>query len=218
MKRRKAGMVCMIIGAVLMVSALSLLLYNRWDARRAGQAASEALAKLEEAINSGDGDGTDTDGGTDDGDSAPAYDGLLYPDADRAMTVTTIDGYDYIGYISIPALGLDLPVMSEWSYPGLKIAPGRFSGSVYSDDMVIAGHNYTRHFGPIMRLKAGTSVYFTDMEGQTWHYEVLGTETLEPTQVEDMSEKKDTDDWDLTLFTCNLGGQTRCAVRCVRVK
>ena len=24
--------------------------------------------------------------------------------------------------------------------------------------------------------------------------------------------------WDLTLFTCYVGGQTRCAVRCVRVE
>ena len=25
-------------------------------------------------------------------------------------------------------------------------------------------------------------------------------------------------DWDMTLFTCNLDGQTRCAVRCVQVQ
>ena len=25
-------------------------------------------------------------------------------------------------------------------------------------------------------------------------------------------------DWDLTLFTCNAGGQTRCAVRCSRIE
>ena len=24
-------------------------------------------------------------------------------------------------------------------------------------------------------------------------------------------------DWDLTLFTCNTSGQTRCAIRCQRV-
>ena len=24
--------------------------------------------------------------------------------------------------------------------------------------------------------------------------------------------------WDLTLFTCNTGGQTRCAVRCIRAE
>ena len=27
-----------------------------------------------------------------------------------------------------------------------------------------------------------------------------------------------TSEWDLTLFTCNTGGQTRCAVRCSRVR
>ena len=40
------------------------------------------------------------------------------------MTVTELNGWDYIGYLSIPSIGLELPVLSQWSYAGLKIAPG----------------------------------------------------------------------------------------------
>ena len=47
------------------------------------------------------------------------------PTADAEMPVATIDGYDYIGSLSIPSIGLALPVMQQWSYPGLKITPGR---------------------------------------------------------------------------------------------
>ena len=46
-----------------------------------------------------------------------------------------IDGNEYVGEISIPAIGIDLPVMSEWSYPRLKIAPCRQFGSSRTDDL-----------------------------------------------------------------------------------
>ena len=134
------------------------------------------------------------------------------------MTVTAIDGWDYIGYLSIPSIGLALPVMSEWSYPGLKIAPGRYAGSVFTDDLVICGHNYARHFSPVKRLAAGTTVQFVDMDGREWDYTVSKVETLQPTQIEEMVGKADGDDWDLTLFTCTTGGSARCAVRCTRVE
>lgn len=190
----------MLLGTVLIAAALSLFLYNRWDANRAGDAADAVLAVMEAEV-----------------EEKEEQAGLVYPDANREMTVSLIDGYDYIGYVSVPSLGLTLPVMSEWSYPGLKIAPGRYSGSVFTDDLVIAGHNYARHFGPVKWLSIGTEVDFTDMDNRLWRYEVIAVETLQPTQVEEMTGKTDGDDWDLTLFTCNTGGQTRCAVRCARV-
>lgn len=138
------------------------------------------------------------------------------PTADTEMPVGTIDGYDYIGYLSIPSIGLALPVMQQWSYPGLKIAPGRYSGSLYTDDLVIAGHNYARHFSPLTHLTVGTEVLFVDMNDNTWHYAVSDTEVLQPTQIEEMAVKTPDSNWDLTLFTCTTTGQARYALRCVR--
>ena len=60
-------------------------------------------------------------------------------------------------------------------------------------------------------------MYFTDMDGMRWSYEVSVVETIQPTQIEKMTEKtEDSENWDLTLFTCTTGGSARCAVRCVR--
>lgn len=189
----------MLFGAVLVGLALALLLYNRWDSNRAGAASDTVLTSLT--------------------DDLPNTDLNPYVPMDgREMTIVEIDGYGYIGYLSIPSINLNLPVMAQWSYEGLKIAPGRFSGTVYGDSLVICGHNYARHFSPIKWLAIGTEVNFTDMDNREWHYEVIAVETLQPTQVEEMSEKNEKDDWDLTLFTCNTGGQTRCAVRCARVE
>lgn len=191
---RKTGMLLMILGAVLVSAALFLFVYNQWDADRAGKQALQVVEQLKKELEEED-------------DPEPAYDGT--------MKVVTIDGQDYIGYLSIPSIDLELPVMAEWSYPGLKIAPGRFYGSTYTQDLVIAGHNYARHFSPIKWLDVGVEVDFTDMNHQIWTYKVASVETLQPTQVKDMVTASDTDQWDLTLFTCNKGGKTRCAVRCV---
>ena len=64
---------------------------------------------------------------------------------DPEMTVVEIDGYGYVGVLTIPTLELELPVMSEWDAARLKIAPCRYSGSTKTRDLVIAGHNYTTH-------------------------------------------------------------------------
>ena len=144
-------------------------------------------------------------------------------DPNTPMPVELIDGYEYIGILEIPSEELSLPVMAEWDYDRLKISPCRFVGSYYADDLVICAHNYDLHLGRLLSIDIGVDVYFTNVEGLTIHYIVTIRETVEPTAVEQMIENTGNSetsllDWDLTLFTCNLGGQTRCAVRCSRVK
>ena len=205
--KQKIGKICMVLGALLILASLGLLAYNKWDAARADKAAQTALGELEDTL-------TRTIE-----EKNKADDVVLQPelDPDQPMTEVELDGWNYIGYLSIPSIGLNLPVMSEWSYAGLKIAPGRYSGSTYADNMVVCAHNYAKHFSPIKWLAEGAEVYFTDMDGMRWSYEVSAVETIQPTQIEKMTEKtEDSENWDLTLFTCTTGGSARCAVRCER--
>lgn len=74
------------------------------------------------------------------------------PDVRREMPVKTINGRDYIGVLSIPSLELELPVISQWDYPALKVAPCRYSGSLYQDNLIICAHNYASHFGKLKEL------------------------------------------------------------------
>ncbi len=134
----------------------------------------------------------------------------LHPE--MTMPTVEVDGHMYVGFLDIPAIERTLPVMETWSYPNLKIAPNRFVGTPYSHDMIICAHNYDRHFGKIKTLKEGDEVTFTDVYGDRFTYKVSEVIILQPTDVEEM---KDPDDWDLTLFTCTIGGATRVTVRCV---
>ena len=120
----------------------------------------------------------------------------------------------YIGTLEIPVLGLSLPVMSDWSYPKLKTAPCRYAGTAYKSGFVVAGHNYRRHFGTLSRLAPGDRVTFTDVDGNIFAYDVAEIQVLKPTAIEDMMSEE----WDLSLFTCTLDGQTRLTVRCEKIE
>lgn len=192
--RRKFGSICICLGTALVLAALSLFLWNRYEDAKAGDAVDRTLAQMQEKVT----------------DAAEA--GLSGLDPDGEMTEVEIDGYSYIGYIQIPSLGLELPVMADWSYPQLKLSPCRYSGSTKTDNLVIAAHNYVSHFGPIKHLKVGDSVYFTDMDGVVSSYEVAETDILSPFAVEEMTDSG----YALTLFTCSYGGTNRVTVRCER--
>ena len=121
-----------------------------------------------------------------------------------------IDGNDYIGYVAIPTLEIELPVMSDWSYEKLNVAPCRHAGATFSEDLVIAAHNYDKHFGGLKNLQIGDSVTFTDMDGDVFSYQVAVVETVAPTAVAQVLESE----YALVIYTCTYGGKTRVAVFC----
>ena len=139
---------------------------------------------------------------------------LESPDPEREMPTVEVDGNQYIGMLDIPALSLSLPVMDTWSEAKLKLAPCRYLGSAYQDNLIIAAHNYRQHFGNLKDLKVGDEVVFTDVEGSAFFYTVAETGTLDGSAVEEMRQG----DWALTLFTCTLGGKRRVTVRCDRAE
>ena len=177
-------------------NALEQLLLAERDARDAARRASSATSS-DESAESG---GLTLD---------PVYlnDNTSTPEGE--MPVIEINGYGYIGVLQIPSLDLTLPVISDWSYPALQIAPCRYEGFAYDGGMVIAGHNFDSHFGKLNQLEPGDEIRFVDLSGNTFTYAVAETEVLEATAIEEMV----TGGWDLTLFTCTLSGQTRFTVR-----
>ena len=190
-------------GLLLIAAALALAAYNVIDAQRAARSAAQALEALSQttAVSAAEPEEASAD-------NAPAY----LADPEMPMPTVSFDGNDYIGRVDIPSLGLSLPVISEWSYPRLKIAPCRYTGSAYLDNLIIAAHNYSSHFGNLNRLNTGDTVTFTDVDGNQFTYAVSLIEDLPGTAIEEMQAGE----WDLTLFTCTLGGRSRITVRCER--
>lgn len=199
MRKASPGVLCVLLGVVLLLAALGLYGYNRWEDAQAGAEAQTVVQDLQEKVVEQ----------TQSAASAPAID---TSSLDPELPVVELDGYEYVGTVSIPAIGIDLPVMSEWSYPRLKIAPCRQFGSSRTDDLVIAAHNYESHFGKLTSLTAGDSVTFTDMDGIVNEYVVNKVEVLDPHSVEEVEHSG----YALVLYTCTYGGKTRVTVFCDR--
>lgn len=208
--KRKGGFL-MFLGTVLILAAGALTWFNIRDSRQAEVASEQAVQQLLQQI-------TAAESNHPQGDSAVPqstdFNEILPPNyvrfPDMEMPVTHVNGQDYVAAVSIPSLDLELPVISQWSYPALKVAPCRYQGSAYTKDLILMAHNYESHFGGIKNLRPGDLVDVMDMDGNTFSYQVVELEELPGTAVEDMQSGT----WDLTLFTCTYGGRSRVTVRC----
>ncbi|MBR3817478.1 MAG: sortase [Clostridia bacterium] len=190
--KRKIAITLMSAGIILIGLAAVLLVYNNYENQKAQECSGRLIHSIKEDIASNE-----------------LKDKITDP-FDEEMTVKEIDGYGYIGYLSVPALNIDLPVMSEWDYGRLKISPCRYYGSTKTDNLVVAAHNYRAHFGYLGNLKLGDTVVFTDMDAVTHNYKVDSVDLLMPTDVDKVKDAGD----DLILYTCTYGGKKRIIVRC----
>lgn len=196
----------MILGTALILGALSLFIYNQQKATKAETMSGNLMPQLVEIIEENEGSDTEPQTYT-----QPVGTPIEFLDPSAfEMTEVVIDGYAYIGYLSIPALELELPIMADWDNSRLQIAPCRYTGSVRAENLVIMAHNFASHFGGLSQLAEGDSVLFTDMDGITTSYQVVAQDILNPYAVEEMTSGE----FDLTLFTCTYGGQSRVTVYC----
>lgn len=206
-KKNRIGNILKGAGLILVTAAVLLLVYTLWDGHRARESEEAILAEyLQENKKASESpDASDKE----DEQNIPDY--LLNPDMDMPeYTLKSLGDVACIGILEIPALDLELPVISSWSYSSLRLAPCRYSGSAYKGDLVIAAHNYQSHFGGLRTLPEGSEVFFTDAVGNRFSYYVAVTEALTPWSVDDMTSGE----WPLTLFTCTLDSQNRVTVRC----
>jgi len=193
MRTRKK--IILALGLLLLCGALGLSAFNIYIDNRAKQASASALGKLRPSIAEA----------LENYDATPDY--KKYPDME--MPSVEVDGYRYIGVLSFPDLELELPVITSFSDEAMYVAPTRYTGSVYTNDVVICAHNSRAHFARIVNLVLGSQFTFEDVNGNLFIYEVIDIEQMKPTDIELMLSGE----WDMTLFTCTYNNQARYAVR-----
>ena len=199
--KHNPGKLLMCFGSLLVLAALLLTAYNLVQDRRAGDAAASLTAQLDAQMPAVTMAANQTAG-----EDVPDR---IETDAMNSLSVA---GLDCIGVLDIPALELHLPVLKDYSTTALQTAPCCYAGSLQMNDLVLAGHNYRTHFGHLSNLETGDTVTITDVQGTQYTYLVTDLLTLPGTDVTGML----TGDWDLTLYTCTLGGANRITVRCKR--
>lgn len=207
MPHKKLGTLFISTGLLLMAAALFFTMGNLREDRQAGQASAQVIEKFEQVIFHNEPQNAVEI-------STFTEEIVSQNPVTSEMAVTEIDGNSYIGVLEIPDREIQLPIMSNWSYPQLEISPCRFSGSLYTNDLVICGHNYTSHFGWIWNAGPNEKLDFITVNKEIAHYIVDYVETIGPDDVDYLCEKTD---WDLSIFTCTYGNANRRVLRCSRV-
>lgn len=123
--------------------------------------------------------------------------------------------------LNIPRLGINYPVLSEWSEELLKISLNKYWGPKPNEigNYCIVGHNYKsgKMFGKLPEITNGDIIELKDMSGRVIKYSVYDRYVVEPTDTACTSQltggKRE-----LTLITCKTYGQQRLVVKAKEVK
>ena len=133
--KRAFSVIFMLVGVLCVVAAFWLVKYNQDESEAAGKDSARVLDSLQVTISDNIGEPS----------TVSPYEALS---DNPQMSVEFIEGYNYIGVLEIPSVKILLPVMDTCDYERLSIAPCRFTGTYYTNDLVICGHNYSTHFWP----------------------------------------------------------------------
>jgi len=214
------GALLLIAGLILVAAASVLYLLNERQDELAGETAGILLEQLQ--LNESFGPepdafapSADPEDASRPADSAPPTEEhpAVQPEEPPAqpstMPIKLAAGYESVGILRIPALGVELPVLDNWDYDRLKLAPCRYTGTAAGGDLILMGHNYRSHFKPLYQAKPGIGVEFTDVNGMCYSYVVDRIDTIKGSETEKLPA-----DYELSLFTCTPGGQSRLVVRC----
>lgn len=195
-KHTKRGMILLLVGTILVCAALGMHLLQKWQDDMAGQSANSLLQQLE--LNKSF---VDTDGDTKNTQQDKPE--------DSKMPQKEFLGYRLCGSLRIDSVSIHLPILNDWDYDMLKVAPCRYRGTISGENLIIMGHNYQSHFTPLHNISVGETVEFENTYGMVFRYKVAQIEYLKRSE----GEKLDSH-YPLTLFTCTPGGLERIVVRC----
>lgn len=188
--KKRVWTVVTVMGIIFLVGAAGLTLWNFNTDQAAAEESRSLLTELAEAI--------------------PEVEAQPVFPMENGMPVVEVEGQNYMGAINFPDLDRELPVLASYELEKLKTAPAVYHGTPQTGDLVICAHNYRSHFGSLQRLPIGAQVLLKAVDGNLYEYQVAATEVVSPFAVADVTSGE----WDLTLFTCTLGGRTRYVVRC----
>lgn len=135
--------------------------------------------------------------------------GVPEPHYSGSMPSASIGGENFVGLLEIPAYRIKLPVGAVWEADDIGRFPRVYRGDIYDNSLMIGGSPAQIHC--YRDIDIGAPVYFTDLYGQVYAYEVsLVNHVSEETSVVSKGEA-------LTLFV-KAGFPSQFTVIRMRIK
>ena len=122
------------------------------------------------------------------------------------------EGYNVVGIISVPAIGIEYPILDTTNEKTMKVAITKFWGNDVNElgNFTMAGHNNKdgTMFGKTKRLNIGDKINMTDLTGRTIEYEIFDQYLIDPNDVSCVKSVKE-NTREVTLITCANGRSNR---------
>ena len=178
MKKRTDGLLILPGIGLLVVAAVMMIIWI-WNIQVSGQKAADYVRTIRTLIPEPQG-------------------AVLEERRDNTMAVLSLDGTNFVGILEMPRYGSGLPVCADWG--AVSKYPCRLEGSVYDCTMQIGGTSQKGQYDFYREISVGDAVYFTDMEGNRFSYEIADIRYEQHADQNALQRK----DAALTLFIKNL--------------
>ena len=126
------------------------------------------------------------------------------------------NGYNVVGIINIPKLGIEFPILDITNDDSMKVSVTKFWGNNVNDigNFTIVGHNNLdgTMFSNTKKLKIGDEIVLTDLSGKTLKYRIFDKYIIEPNDVS-CTESVNKDQREVTLITCTNGRRNRLVIK-----
>ena len=150
-KKPAAGRFFLLAGIALLAAAAVLLISWQWGIRTWDEKTDAYVHTIRTII--------------------PEPQGAVLEDrSDDTMPALALDGTDFVGILEMPLYDSALPVSNSWGQSSRY--PCRFSGSIFDGTMQIGAASQAGQYDFFREISVGDSLYFTDMEGNRYAYEV----------------------------------------------
>jgi sortase A len=142
---------CALVGGLMLVSALSALLYWQWNINHSQKQASIYVETLHNLM-------------------PQPQNAVPEERRDNTMSVLSVDGVDFVGIVELPRYGSVLPVCGNWGRTAQY--PCRFGGSIYDGSLQIGATTQKGQYSFYREISVGDTVIFTDVEGNRYIFQV----------------------------------------------
>ena len=126
------------------------------------------------------------------------------------------NGYNVVGIINIPKLGIEFPILDITNDDSMKVSVTKFWGNNVNDigNFTIVGHNNLdgTMFSNTKKLKIGDEIVLTDLSDKTLKYRIFDKYIIEPNDVS-CTESVNKDQREVTLITCTNGRRNRLVIK-----
>lgn len=215
-KRKRINTILIIISGVLLIAGVIFLLIEPYKAWRRSQITDDAMNIIQSEMSAGNTEITmvvPKDGNEVPGESVDYYGDMEFIETETTQAQAGGGGEDEdvvlncIGYLTIDAIGQEMPVWDVATKVSLRYGVGLYEYSVVpgqNGNSTILGHHFKNGtaFAKINKLQVGDQVVFTATDGTVYVFVVESSLVIPKEDLINYIDASVSDVPQLTLVTC----------------